>query len=106
MSALDELMAKLAEMPAESKAAFEKHILERTSSLTWFPNPGPQTDAYFSEADITLYGGQAGGGKTQLSLGLAIQKHYRAIIFRREGSQTDGLEAEGKKIIGDTASYN
>lgn len=30
--------------------------------LLWAPNPGPQTDAYFSDADILLYGGQAGGG--------------------------------------------
>jgi len=29
----------------------------------WVPNPGPQTDAYFSEADCLLYGGAPGGGK-------------------------------------------
>ena len=31
--------------------------------VEWHPSPGPQTDAYFSEADELLYGGQAGGGK-------------------------------------------
>lgn len=29
----------------------------------WVPNPGPQTMAYHSEADILGYGGAAGGGK-------------------------------------------
>lgn len=29
----------------------------------WRPQPGPQTDAFTSDADEILYGGQAGGGK-------------------------------------------
>ena len=28
----------------------------------WLPNPGPQTEAYLSLADLLLYGGAAGGG--------------------------------------------
>jgi hypothetical protein len=28
----------------------------------WKPQPGPQTLAYYSEADDLLYGGQPGGG--------------------------------------------
>ena len=32
-------------------------------NMGWIPNPGPQTEAYFSEADELFYGGQAGGGK-------------------------------------------
>ena len=49
----------------------------------WAPLPGPQTQAINSEADIIFYGGAAGGGKTDLLLGTAGTKHYRAIIFRR-----------------------
>jgi hypothetical protein len=105
-SALEALLSKLKEMPDKSRLTFEKRILERTSALTWFPNEGPQTEAYFSLADILLYGGQAGGGKSQLLLGCACQRHFRSIIFRRESSQTDGLESEGKRIIGESASYN
>src|SRR5262245_34283594 len=37
----------------------------------WQPEPGPQQTAYDSAADIVLYGGAAGGGKTDLLLGLA-----------------------------------
>jgi hypothetical protein len=31
--------------------------------MKWVPNPGPQTEAYFSPADEIFFGGQAGGGK-------------------------------------------
>lgn len=53
------------------------------------PNPGPQSAAYASSADITVYGGQAGGGKTFLTL-LRMAVHadqhanYAGVIFRRE----------------------
>lgn len=52
-------------------------------------NPGPQTKAFASSADITVYGGAAGGGKTHLAL-LRFAVHaaenpgYFGIIFRRE----------------------
>jgi hypothetical protein len=39
------------------------------------PNVGPQTEAYFCEADELFYGGQAGGGKTDLLIGLALTAH-------------------------------
>jgi hypothetical protein len=105
-TALDDLLARVSAMPEDAQAKFKNDILNRTTALTWFPNDGPQTQAYFSLADITLYGGQAGGGKTDLLMGLGSQKHKRSIIFRRESSQTDGLEATGKRIIGDNASFN
>jgi predicted phage terminase large subunit-like protein len=53
------------------------------------PNPGPQSKAFASTATITVYGGQAGGGKTWLTM-LRFAVHadqypgYAAIIFRRE----------------------
>lgn len=105
-TALDEIISKFKEMPENPRGEFKKTIMEKTALQTWFPNPGPQTQAYFIRADITLYGGQAGGGKTDLMIGCATQAHSRAIIFRREGSQIDGLESAGNRIIGDQASYN
>ena len=41
----------------------------------------PQRTAYDSMADILLYGGSAGGGKTDLGIGLALTQHSRSIIF-------------------------
>lgn len=50
----------------------------------WAPQPGPQSEAYFSLADELLYGGAAGGGKTDLLLGLATTQHQRSVLFRNQ----------------------
>jgi hypothetical protein len=60
-------------------------------SPLWVPLPGPQTSAYFSQADILYFGGSAGGGKSDLLLGLALTQHERAAIFRRQSVQLLGL---------------
>lgn len=70
------------------------------------PLPGPQTDAYNSKADIIGYGGAAGGGKTDLACGLAITKHKRSAIFRREATQLTGIVDRLTEIIGDRDGYN
>ena len=103
---LDEMLERFEPKPPEVKKRIAEHVHEATKHMAWVPNPGPQTDAYLSLADILLYGGQAGGGKSQLLLGWAVNEAEISIIFRRELSQTDGLEADGKQIIGNAASYN
>lgn len=49
----------------------------------WGPNPGPQSQAYLSDADELYFGGAAGGGKTQLLIGLALTAHRNSRILRR-----------------------
>lgn len=58
----------------------------------WVPLPGPQTTAFESLADVIYYGGSAGGGKSDLLLGLALTAHSSSIIFRRESVQLEGLQ--------------
>lgn len=44
------------------------------------------------------YGGSAGGGKSDLALGLAFTKFYKSIIFRREHTQLKDLVMRGDAI--------
>ncbi len=73
----------------------------------WQPQPGPQTAAYNSAADAIGYGGAAGGGKTDLAIGLAGTAHHRSIIFRRVFPSLRGIISRSKEVFttpGD--SYN
>lgn len=72
----------------------------------WLPQIGPQTLAYESPADIIFYGGQAGGGKTDLLLGLCLTAQEHSIIFRRQSVQLVGIEERMTKIIGTRDGYN
>jgi len=69
-------------------------------------NPGPQTTALLSEADILLYGGAAGGGKTALEVGCAALNHSSGIILRREATQLDGIIEFSREVLGKRGDYN
>ncbi len=62
-SALDDLIARLDTMPEEQRVRTTEDAIAVTSDMPWIPNPGPQTEAYFSQADVLLYSGQAAGGE-------------------------------------------
>lgn len=66
----------------------------------WRPLPGPQSMAYNSQADVIGFGGAAGGGKTDLAIGMAITQHHRAQVFRREGPQLTGIIDRLAEIVG------
>lgn len=72
----------------------------------WKPFPGPQTEAYHSPADITLYGGAAGGGKTDLLLGVARWEHQQSIIFRRVFPNLRGIEVRAREMFAPEDGYN
>ena len=71
MNTLDEALAHVKNLTAEQKAELDK-LLTGKGAPMWVPQPGPQSMAYDSRADITFYGGAAGGGKTDLLLGFLI----------------------------------
>lgn len=105
-SQLDEIIGRLTALPDPTLTQLARDVDAALASMRWIPNPGVQTDAYLSAADILLYGGQAGGGKSQLLIGIGVNDADSGIIFRRELTQTDGLEKDGKAVIGNTASFN
>lgn len=82
---LAEMEARIKGMSPAQRAQLSK-LASKQLQRAWLPQPGPQSDAYFSTADETLYGGAAGGGKTDLLLGLATTRHERSVIFRRQST--------------------
>lgn len=109
MGALDEIIEKLNLLPQKEREALTRQALQQTQGLKWVPNPGPQTEAYYTDADELFYGGQAGGGKSALSCGLAVTAHERSLILRRINKDAKKLaEAEllGRILDGDRSNWN
>jgi hypothetical protein len=59
----------------------------------------PQWYAYHSLADWVGFGGAAGGGKTDLGLGLAGTLHTASIIFRREYPMLRNIIERSREIF-------
>lgn len=92
---IEAVIARLSVEDRKELAALAAPLLKQP----FLPNPGPQTAALESLADILLYGGQAGGGKSALEVGCAALNHTSSLILRREGTQLDGLIKFSKEIL-------
>jgi hypothetical protein len=66
----------------------------------------PQAQAFHSLADEMLFGGAAGGGKTDLLCGLAIRSHRGSIIFRREFRQHKAIIRRVGELLGTRDGFN
>ena len=67
----------------------------------WTPIPeSPQELAYHSEAQELLFGGMAGGGKTDLIVGLALTAHKRTLVLRRHSTDLSAMQARFRDITG------
>ena len=89
MSLLEELLSSYKTLPQEDQNALLREAFSVPS--VWVPNPGPQTEAFDSEADELFFGGSAGGGKSDLGLGLAITEHTASLVLRRYNKDAKGL---------------
>lgn len=103
-TALDEMLAKVKSMPAEAKKELAEEVFKATGK--WYPSAGPQSTAYYSQADQILFGGEPGGGKSQLILGLAFMEHQRSLIMRRNYGDLDRLIEDALKIHGSRQGFN
>jgi hypothetical protein len=103
---IKEILAALDGLPPQEQAAQFAAARGVVGKRLWEPNPGPQTDALFSDADELFYGGQAGGGKTSLILGMAATEHERSLILRRTAKETQGLVEDLADIVGNRDGWS
>jgi hypothetical protein len=101
---LDQIISRVAKLdPKERKELTDAYLRENPK---WLPNPGPQTDAYNSLADEILYGGEVGGGKTDLLIGSAVTRHKSSLILRRQNKEVEFLAERTEEILGARDGYN
>src|SRR3954470_2510329 len=100
LTLLEEITQKLGGLSPDDKKAVIADAMAVTANMKWVPNPGPQTDAYFCPADVLLYGGQGGGGKSDLGLGLAFTAQQRSLILRRKYANLSALTERAIAING------
>jgi hypothetical protein len=103
---LDELAAKLASLSEADRNAIAAAAGAATANAKFIPNAGPQMAAFFSPADVLLYGGSAGAGKSGLVLGLAISDHRRSLIMRQQYNDLDALTEDLIRLVGTRKGFN
>lgn len=106
MGALDEYIEALTRLPEDKREQVTRAVMDATAHLPWLFNPGPQRVAFYSEADELYYGGQAGGGKSDLGIGLALTEHKKSLILRRFNDDAKALAERTLEIIGTRDGYN
>ena len=109
LEALARSLLRCKEPLSDEQAEAARQLLEairKGPPPLWSPWPGPQTEAYLSEADVTGFGGAAGGGKSGLAIGLALTAHQKSLILRRERTQTDDLVEQLRAVLGASPGFN
>lgn len=100
-----ELLDLLPFLEAEERDELDA-LLDGGDVPLWAPLPGPQSMAYASEADVIGYGGAAGGGKSDLAIGKAINDHQKTMIVRLNGTELVGVVDRMGEIIGSRDGYS
>jgi hypothetical protein len=106
LSLLDEIVERLERATPEQRAEIARQTEKALGGKPWYPTPGPQLDAYESPADVLLYGGMAGGGKTALLTGLALCEHRRSLLMRRQYSDLGAMIEDTLKQYGTRDGFN
>jgi hypothetical protein len=93
-------------LTAAEQAELDGLIATDMQEAIWESLPGPQTMARDSLADIVGFGGAAGGGKTDLIVGLVTTEHTRSLVVRREKAQTEGVIQRMAEVLDGTEGFN
>lgn len=102
---IQQFIAIADKLPPDKLKELDAAIIAETGHLKFVPNPGPQERAYFSEADELLFGGSAGGGKSELLIGLALNEHKRSRILRRINQDATELADRLVEILGNDDGF-
>ena len=105
-SDISEIEAAIEKLPDGAKRELQQEVAKAGKGRVWTPNPGRQTEAYFHPAEVLLYGGAGGGGKSDLGLGLALTAHTRSLILRRKYANLGSLTERALEIHGTRDGYN
>jgi hypothetical protein len=103
---VDELLNRFGALEPDAKKAVLAEANAILGDPVWVANVGPQSEAYYCQADELFYGGQAGGGKSDLLLGLALTAHERSLILRRVHRDVGSLVDRTAEILGTRSGYN
>ena len=101
MNVIDDPRKYIAGLNAKQKAELDS-ILRTELRAVWLPDPRnePQLQAYYSDADLMLFGGAAGGGKSDLLCGVALNSHTNSVIFRKQSTDLRGIEERILELAG------
>ncbi len=102
----EQIAAQLRLMPPPEFKRMKEAALAAAKDMKWIPNQGPQTQAYLCKADILLYGGSGGSGKSDLGLGLALTQHKRSLILRRKYTNLGSIIERAIEINGTRDGFN
>jgi hypothetical protein len=91
-------------LSADERQEIERLLLAKTR--LWEPLPGPQESAYHSKADVVGFGGAAGGGKSELAIGLSLTEHRRIGFFRQTGTELTAVIDRIEEIVGTRKGYS
>jgi len=102
-----EISELLAHLLPDERAELDALIAADIDERVWIAQPGPQTTAWESKADVIGFGGAAGGGKTDLACGKAVcGQHEKVAIFRREGTELTAIVDRLQELFGSRDGYN
>jgi hypothetical protein len=89
-------------MPSET--SYIQRVVDKKTR--WIPQSKPQWQALLTRADELFYGGAAGGGKSDLVIGLATECHQHSAIFRRVYPNLKEIIRRSREVIGEAAQEN